>query len=863
MDDEQPHEQEPTAPEDLDTLAPLDPLDEEEPSVRRPRPARGPRTPQEPRTTPDLGRMLGALVLLTGLLGLGFAAMLVVLESRPQFAGWGLAPERRTHEQGEPTLVVRTAGRPTHEVRTVPLDEARVELDLVALQDWRGLQVTRYLQGTLRARMAYTNGSDEDEYLAWHLPLPEVSPGRFEPSQAELAIQGLEDSELLTSASGWIVTGRLPKGTAFELDLEHPLAPLSELSWAANQGAHEQAASLSIDGDPVPLRLLGAGPGAPSGAVTSHRWAGRSSGGVGVGFSMLRGYSVYDALERLLQIAPLVAGMFLVTLLSTLSARRTPRMVELLLIACAYAYYFPLVVYLNANMPMKWAIPIAFVASAVVVLNYLRFLIGGRAGVLLGLALLVAFQLVPTMMAFAQWDRGLVLLSLGSISLLALVNLQTRRLKESLGSGAMSLAALLPLPLQDAEIRVSLPAELLPPAPVEVAAAEEPPEPGELLFGVASYELQWNQDWIGVEAVLPLECTGAAPRSTRVLGPGVFLESVTAPAFLRSNISGAGLDLHLMEAGRGEVVVRYRVPALHEGGQSSALVPAFLTTVGTARLTAERSALDFPQSPIWTRVVTEEGVVWTLGVGTQPVWVTWLTRERIGTEPVVPEEDAGAVPDATEQADPEEDPEATPEPEPPAPEPPPLLTVYEIATLEAHHLTLIEADGRSLHFAEYELDAGAVPEAFDLILPRGATVSSISLDDREIEGVLVEDGRLSFPFTRAARTQTRRKVTVALELPPVELAFRGSLTLELPRTVGTEAELHWEVRGPSGFLLNARGTGMKEDTSRPINRFGSYSRTDSSRPGVRLADSLVPRGRTTVRFAYAQQVLERGLPIPR
>ncbi len=860
--------EEPSAAQDLSPI-PQDgsaqaPLDEPEPSVRERRSRRrAGESASSAEGAASLGRILGQLALLTVILGLGFVVMLAVLETRPQFAGWGLAPPHRSHEQDAPSLAVRTAGRPAHEVRWLDLDEASVELDLTALQDYRGLQVTRYLEGTVLARMSYTNRSEEGEHLVWQLPLPEAYPTEFEAAQASLKVTGLDGGEVLTTRGAWIATGFLPSGATFAVELAHPLPPTSDLAWHGNRGAAAQRASLRIEGEEVPLRLRGAAPGSPSGPMSAHEWTGRTPAGVGLGFFLLPGHSVFDALKRLLQIAPIVAGMFLVTLLSILAARRTPRHGELLLLALAYAYYFPLVVYLNANLPMKWAVPIAFVASAVVVLNYLRFLIGGRSGVLLGLGLLVAFQLVPTMMAFAQWDRGLVLLTLGSISLLALVSLQTRRLKESMGRGAVALAALIPLPLQDGEIRVSLPAELLPPAAVTPQELPKP-APGELLVGVAAYVLDWTEEWVAVEALLPVESTGASPRPTRLMGSGVFLESVTAPEFLRFSISGTGLDLHLLDAGKGEVRVLYRVPARRDGAASEVQVPTFLTTVGTGLLQSTKSGLVFPENPVWSRSVEAEGITWTFGVGSQPIWITWRDLGRpepgqAGESDPAPESGDGSDAAASEAAGASGVEGGTE----PAAELPPLKPVYEIAARESHHLTLIEADGRLLHFTELVFDAGAVGDLCRLTLPPGMSVSSVTLDDREVEGVVRTDSTLAFPFTQSARTQTLRKVTLALTRPAVELAFRGSLSLELPRYEGTEAQLHWEVRGPTGFELAARGTGMQQDTGPGGTRFGSYSSTAAGRPSVRLRDSLVPAGRTAVRFVYAQQLDGVGLPLPR
>ena len=102
----------------------------------------------------------------------------------------------------------------------------------------------------------------------------------------------------------------------------------------------------------------------------------------------------------------------------------------MLTIAAGYAFYFPLILYLSANLSFVWALIIAVVVPGVLLVNYARWLLGSNLAVLGGAIFLGLYQVFPTLAAFAGWNRGMVLLCLGVVTLAVLINLQNRALKQ-------------------------------------------------------------------------------------------------------------------------------------------------------------------------------------------------------------------------------------------------------------------------------------------------------------------------------------------------------------------------------------------------------------------------------------------------
>jgi len=757
-----------------------------------------------------------------------YLLMLQLLHARPQFAGWGLRPETRMLVQGPHHIAVRLVGRPTHEIGRGTLASAHVDFAMTNVNDSRGLQVTRYLRGVLSGEYVLENPREEAIHVLWTLPFPDHRWNSSPTKGASVSFEGGRDGLATASDTAWEWSGILDPGERVSLALSYPLPALSELVYEGNASAADPLARLTIDGGDAPLVLLGVEPGQQEHERSAFTWQSSSAMTGGLGFRLRSGFSVFDALERLLQIAPLVTVMFLVTLLAVISRGRTPRGVEVCILSSAFAYYFPLVVYLNANFAMGWAVPIAFLASALVLLNYLRFLLGGRHGLLFGLALLSLYQVLPTMMAFAQWDRGLVLLSLGSVSLFAVVSLQTRRLKDSMAPGTAALIALCPLPLQDLDLRVSLPASLVPVARDE--AGEEEPEPGELLMGIIDYDIEWSPTVIRVAATIPVESTGASPFQVGLLPPGTFLESMEAPDFLRCHVGHTGLLAHQTGAGRGAVVVRYLVAVTSNANDHAVTVPTVLGSVGSAELRASRSDLRFPDSPVWMKSSTEGATTWLLGFGAEPVNMNWKST-----------------------AEPEPDVES----EPPGVAPPPLAGVMQVHALQVTdvvHLTVLESDGRVLHFARFELPSQTAPEALEVVLPAGFELESMTIDEAIIEQPVVRDGLCLAPLGERPQKPRTRVVSMRFKCARKEYGFRGRFDLELPRHAGTEGRVEWVVRPPRDFTLTPVGTGMRRASEIPEHPFGLFAIADPGRDEVALVDVLVPAGRIEVGFYYIQEL---------
>jgi len=61
-------------------------------------------------------------------------------------------------------------------------------------------------------------------------------------------------------------------------------------------------------------------------------------------------------------------------------------------------------------------------------------LLGSSLGLVGGAVFLGLYQVFPTLAAFAGWNRGMVLLCLGVVTLAVLINLQNRALKRNAGT---------------------------------------------------------------------------------------------------------------------------------------------------------------------------------------------------------------------------------------------------------------------------------------------------------------------------------------------------------------------------------------------------------------------------------------------
>lgn len=135
------------------------------------------------------------------------------------------------------------------------------------------------------------------------------------------------------------------------------------------------------------------------------------------------GRSLFDSLSHLLDMRPVICLLFLLAAAAAILAKQPLTAVQMLTIAAGYALYFPLMLYLSSRFSFS----------------------------------------VALVMAVAGWNRGMVLLWLGVVTLAVLINLQNRALKRKAAAAAAALVVLAvsSLHLNAADVQVTLPAELV------------------------------------------------------------------------------------------------------------------------------------------------------------------------------------------------------------------------------------------------------------------------------------------------------------------------------------------------------------------------------------------------------------------
>src|SRR5205085_8764661 len=140
------------------------------------------------------------------------------------------------------------------------------------------------------------------------------------------------------------------------------------------------------------------------------------------------------------------------------------------------------------------------------------------------------YWIFPTLAAFADWNRGLVLLCLGVVTLWVLVDLQNRALRQA--RAALALLALMALPTgaSAADIQVLLPAELS-----TTAASVKRENVSVIAFGPALYQVRMEAGHFEIEARLPFTILRAGETPVSLFSAPVHL--------LREHVEGAETNL--------------------------------------------------------------------------------------------------------------------------------------------------------------------------------------------------------------------------------------------------------------------------------------------------------------------------------
>ncbi len=788
-----------------------------------------------------------AAILWCVLLAAGFAGLRYLLGARPEFVG---APPRYPTTilvQETPRVLVRGLRDDVSAVDEIHPDTADVRFELTARTDSRGLRVLQELAGSFEARFTLLNTRPDPVFVLFRLPHPHAdgtSASGVATKAVRLEVDGPGVRE--SSASAWYWSGRLDPGASRVLVVGYETAGVSGVRYAV-----ETARDAAIRELRVAVRVTGVdrlvwdskGGGGSAGAkdgpeARSVVWERKN-------FlppdefhvDVPEGRSLHQALSKLVEMGPLVSALYLITILSTIAARRSLGGAMVQTVAIGFFFYFPLVLYLSVRMRFGIAVALAAGIPGLLLANYLRWVLGPRLGII-GAALAVAiFEIFPTLAAFGAWNRGLVLLTCGLVTLAVVIDLQNRALQTSLAAaraaapvttGLLGLLALAPAlasgtahaapPADSTPITVTLPATLLD----ENEARTRPPAPVLASFGVVRYQARIEERFVEVHATVAVEVVREGPPDRVLVPGGVPIVSRELSNGLYLAPVDAGLGLGARGTPRGSLEIVYRAALAHAGERVEVELPLLVDQAGTFEVTGPPVHLDVTNGLLWSSRVDTEGH-WAIGVtGHGPLTLGYDTRPGV----------AAAESEAA----------------------PGNVAIYGIRVLNADQLTVIHSDGSCAHFAAFELPADH-PDVFEVVLPSGSQVLSTIVDGHEATRAARDGERYRVPLEPLARRDESRLVSLRLALPAQPLGFLGSFELDLPQLDSTVGAIRWTIALPTGFRAQVVSSGMEDLSGAPaLDAFGDYGRVLTGRRLVALGKTLLPASRIHATVRYFQHV---------
>jgi hypothetical protein len=532
--------------------------------------------------------------------------------------------------------------------------------------------------------------------------------------------------------------------------------------------------------------------------------------------------SLFTSLSRLLEIGPVICLLFLLAVSSVILVRQKVTAIQMLTIAAGYALYFPLILYLSANFSFIWALIIAVVVPGVLLVNYARWLLGGTFALVGAAVFLLLYQVFPTLAAFAGWNRGMVLLCLGVVTLAVLINLQNQALKQKARAALIGLC-FLAFNSGAAEVQVILPAEI----------ASKLPEPKRetnalIAFEPAQYQVRHEATHLRVELRVVFQVVRAGETPAPLFGVPVYLQESqveSGEANLARLVAITNrLGLFAPRTGAGTLQLVYRVPAENREGKKRAQIPLVLGPSGSVRLESARGDVEILSGSLWQKITAGKTTAYDIGVaGEETLIIEW--RDQGDGSVLAPGKQ-------TEGA----------------------KEFYGIGLTRAQNLTIINSDGSCTHFAEFELPVSQTDE-FRLKLPPRARLISVSVNGAEISSPILEDQvcRIRLPSREAQ--QTAHRLSFRIAYPPMRLGFVGVADLTLPEVFQTAGTLDWVIALPHGFDTQVISSGLETQKATPdLTRFGDYGRILKSHPHSYLAKDLAPPGAVNLSLKYRQAV---------
>jgi hypothetical protein len=533
--------------------------------------------------------------------------------------------------------------------------------------------------------------------------------------------------------------------------------------------------------------------------------------------------SLFTSLAHLLEIGPLVSLLFLLAVSAAILARQTLTSLQMLTIAAGYALYFPLILYLSARFSFAVALVIAGAVPGALLVNYARWLLGSRLGLVGGPLFLALYWVFPTLAAFAGWNRGMVLLCLGVLTLWVLISLQNQALRRKVAATTLLVLLAWPTGAGAAEIQVVLPAELA----GKLLEAKHETTPPVVAFDPVQYQIRQEANHFRVEAQVAFKVLRGAESSLPLFAAPVHLSQAQVES-AETNLAGIitvtnRLGLFVERTGAGTMRLSYRVPVENREGKRRAQVPLLVALSGNVRLESARSDFEILTGNLWSKSTAEKATVYDIGVaGEELLVVEWRDQ---GSEAVAGIRKPG---EGSE--------------------------FYGIGLTRAQSLTVINSDGSCTHFAEFELPA-LMAEEFRMKLPAKARLISVAVNGNEISSPVVEEQLCRVRLPGREAQQTAHRISFRIAYPSFRLGFIGTAELALPEVFQTTGTLEWVVALPNGFHTQVVSSGLEMQVSPPdLGRFGDYGRVLKSHAHTYLRKELAPPGPVGLSLKYRQVV---------
>jgi hypothetical protein len=806
------------------------------------------------RPAPAPGRPLSSAITVGFLawvvISCSFFGLKTLMTERPEFVGQPGGGPKAELIQDSPSVVTRRMSDDVSVIKAMQPERSEVRFDMAGRRDYRGLRTIMDMSGEFQAGFTLTNALDEPVFVLFKCPHPRNGT----PNAGSLPASGLRlhssvDGVQENSSDAWLWSGTLAPHQGAKMDVSYEVASIKSASYHVGEQNGNPVKQLSVvfhHKDLDSMRFAsGDGPKASSTEETVS-WERRDFlapdeySGV-----IVESRSLYQSLTQLLEIGPGISLLFLLAVSAVILARQELNAVQIITIAVGYALYFPLILYLSAHLSFTVALAIAAAVPGILLVNYARWLLGSKIGIAGGLVFLALFWVFPTLAAFAGWNRGMVLLCLGVVTLYVLIDLQNQALRVKAATVAALLAFVFwPMPTHAGvgSVQVIIPGELA----TNAIEAKNEIKPSLVAFTPVQYQLQVETNDVRIEAVVGFQILRAGDDQTPLFKAPIFLleshleSAETNCAWVVNNSNGLGLVAQ--HAGGGTIHLTYRAPIATHDGKRRAEIPVLAGVSGNAHMEAGRADIEILNGALWSKSSAATETVYELGVtGEEKLAVEWRDQESPPAvspgKPVAPPISTPAL--VAKTAEPAKD-------------------FYGIGLTHAQHLTVINSDGSCTHFAEFEMPAFQ-GEEFRLKLPPAAKLISASINGGEIPSPVVEDQvcRVKLPGREAQQTVDRLSFRIAY--PPLRLGFIGMVDLELPEVFQTSGTTEWVVALPNGFETQVISSGLETQKSPPdLGRFGDYGRILQSHPHAYLAKDLAPAGVVIgLNLKYRQTV--RGL----